>query len=248
MRNAKILAIVVMCFAVGLLGSVASAQTYFSDDFNTPNQSEEKWHPLYGQWEFEDDEYHQILNGLNCMSVISDEYWDDSWSEYTFEVRANKISGAEGFLIMFRCMGQMQPRDVALQDHPPRMQDDAANLQYWWNLGGWANVRSQVESWGGRAGANTNHIIDTDRWYDIKIVNTPEKYTLFLDGDEIASVDDNTQNGAGRVGLATWSTTARFDDVIVHGTGGLSGEAVEPVGKLATSWARVKSRVLTNWF
>ncbi len=243
MRNAKILTIVVMCFAVGLMGSVASAQTYFSDDFNNPGQSEGKWHPLYGQWEFEDDEYHQLLNAVNCMSVISDEYWDDSWNEYTFEVRANKISGAEGFLIMFRCMGRMQPRDVVLQDHTPRMQDDAVSLQYWWNLGGWANVRSQVESWGGIAGANTNHTIDMDRWYEIKIVNTPSNYTLFLDGDEIASVNDKTQNGAGRVGLATWSTTARFDDVIVYGPAGPSAQLVEPARKLATSWARVKSRL-----
>ncbi len=243
MRNVRTLAIVVICFAFGLMGSVASAQTYFSDDFNNPDESEGKWHPLYGQWEFEDDEYHQLLNAVNCMSVVSDDYWDDSWNEYTFEVKANKISGAEGFLIMFRCMGQMQPRDVMLQDHPPRMQDDAVNLQYWWNLGGWANVRSQVESWGGMAGANTNHTIDMDRWYEIKIVNTPEKYTLFLDGDEIASVNDKTQNGAGRVGLATWSTTARFDDVIVYGSSGPSAQAVEPAQKLATSWARVKSRL-----
>jgi hypothetical protein len=243
MRSAKILTIAVICIAAGLTGGAADAQTYFSDNFDNLKESERKWHPLFGQWEFKDSEYHQLLNAVNCMSVVSDEHWNDDWDNYTFEVRASKIGGAEGFLIMFRCMGQMQPRGVVLKDHPPRMQEDKANLEYWWNLGGWANARSQVESWGGKAGVFTNHTIETDKWYEIRIVNTPNSYTCILDGEEIGTVDDNTQNGRGRIGLATWSTTARFDDVIVYGPNGPSGEAVEPMEKLATSWARVKSRL-----
>jgi len=243
MKIVTILVVAVLCIVIGLAGvaATANAQTYFADNFDNPDESEKKWHPLFGQWEFEKDEYHQLLNAVNCMSVVSDEFWNDDWTEYTFEVRASKIGGAEGFLIMFRCMGRMQPRDVALQDHPPRMEKDNVSLEYWWNLGGWANVRSQVESWGGRAGVFTNHTIETDRWYEIKIVNTPDSYTCILDGEEIGTVDDNTQGGHGRVGLATWSTTARFDDVIVYGPNGPSGEAVEPTGKLAVTWASIKS-------
>jgi hypothetical protein len=239
MKNCRILFVV----AVVLIGmiTIANAQNYFEDNFDNPEESEKKWHPLFGQWEFEDNEYHQLLNAVNCMSVISDEYWDDDWTEYTFEVKANKMGGAEGFLIMFRCMGIMQPRDVVLKDPPERMAADPASLQYWWNLGGWANVRSQVESWGGKAGVFTNHTIDTDRWYDIKIVNTPSSYTLYLDGEEVGTMDDNTQDGRGRVGLATWSTTARFDDVVVYGSEGLGGEAVEPGGKVTITWASIKS-------
>lgn len=243
MRISKIVFVAVVCIAIGLVGvaTIANAQTYFADNFDNPDESEKKWHPLFGQWEFEDNEYHQLLNAVNCMSVVSDEHWDDDWSNYTFELRANKISGAEGFLIMFRCMGRMQPRDVVLKDPPPRMGEDETSLQYWWNLGGWANVRSQVESWGGKAGAFTNHTIETDEWYEIKIVNTATDYTLYLNGEEIATVDDDTQDGKGRVGLATWSTTARFDDVVVYGPAGPSGEAVEPTQKLATTWTRIRS-------
>ena len=121
------------------------------------------------------------------------------------------------------------------------MADDPGSLQYWWNLGGWANVRSQVESWGGTGGANSNHTIATDEWYDIKIVNTPDSYTLYLNDEEVATVNDGTQDGRGRIGLATWSTTARFDDVIVYGPDGPSAEAVEPGGKVTTTWAHIKS-------
>lgn len=236
--------IIYLLFAVIMASIVlnfANAQTYFADSFDNPNESQKKWVDIYGQWEFKNKEYHQLMNAVNCMSVVADEYWNDDWNNYTFEVRANKISGAEGFLIMFRCMGRMQDRGVPLRAHPPRMEKQTA-LQYWWNLGGWGNVRSQVESWGGVAGANTGHTIDTDRWYKIKIVNTPNDYTLFLDDKEIASVKDSTREGKGRIGLATWSTLARFDDVVVYGPKGLS-QAVKPEEKVTTTWAFVKSKL-----
>lgn len=229
------------CIVMGFSAlGVADAQTYFADNFDNPDESQKKWVVIYGQWEFKNKEYHQLANAINCMSVVADEYWDDNWNNYTYELRANKISGAEGFLIMFRCMGRMQDRGVILEAHPPRMEKQPS-LQYWWNLGGWGNVRSQVESWGGIAGAHSGHTIETDRWYEIKIVNTPNDYTLYLDGKEIASVKDSTQEGKGRIGLATWSTVARFDDVVVYGPKGPSQQAVRPMAKVATTWAYIKS-------
>jgi len=242
MVTAKMLIFVLICVAVAYSAVIhnVAAQTLFSDNFDNPDESQKKWVDIYGQWEFKNNEYHQLQNAVNCMSLVSDEYWKDDWNDYTFELKANKISGAEGFLIMFRCMGKMQPRDVALRDHPQRMGNDKVSLQYWWNLGGWANVRSQVESWGGKAGANTNDTIKTDEWYDIKIVNTPKKYTLYLNGKEVASVDDDTQDGRGRVGLATWSTLARFDDVVVYGPNGISKMPVDREEKTAVTWAYIK--------
>ena len=84
------------------------------------------------------------------------------------------------------------------------------------------NTRSQVESWGGKAGAHSNHTIDEKDWYNIKIVNTPDNYTVILDDEEVAKVDDDTEGGVGRVGLATWRTVANYDDVVVYGPDGPS--------------------------
>lgn len=237
--------ILLFCILFVLLNisKITNSQTYFSDNFDKPEESEKKWVDIYGQWEFNDKEYHQLMNAVNCMSLVSDEYWNEDWADYTFEVKANKIDGAEGFLIMFRCMGLMQPRDVALREHPARMQKQQA-LQYWWNLGGWANTRSQVETWGGGvAGANTNHTIKANEWYDIKIVSTPNDYTLYLNGEKVATVKDSTQGGKGRIGLATWSTRARFDDVLVYGPQGPK-LSIDISGKTTTKWAKIKSRNL----
>jgi len=240
MKISRILFIAVPCIAIGIV-TIAVAQTYFEDNFDNSAKSKEKWVDLYGQWEFKDKEYHQLQNAVNCMSVVSDKYWDDDLNDYTYEVKGNKISGAEGFLIMFRCMGQMQARGVALRAHPPEMAK-LPSLEYWWNLGGWGNSRSQVESWGGKAGANSNHTIDTDKWYEIKIVNTPKDYTVILNGEEVAKVDDPAQDGKGRIGLATWSTLARYDDVIVYGSEG-PGKSVDRKGKTSTTWANIKFRL-----
>ncbi|GIX07841.1 MAG: hypothetical protein KatS3mg115_2244 [Candidatus Poribacteria bacterium] len=221
----------------------AFAQTYFYDNFDDPNESEKKWVPLYGLWEFADGEYQQLQNAVNCMSVVADEYWDEAWNDYTFEVLANKIAGAEGWLIMFRCQGMMQPRDVVLNDHPPRMADLRPSVQYWWNIGGWNNTRTGVERWidGARVeqGFREGHSIQSNQWYHIKIVNTPTGYELYLDDELFAQVEDNTNDGKGRIGLATWNTTSRFDEVIVYGPDGPS-LPVSPKGKLAAVWAELK--------
>lgn len=72
--------IIYLLFAVIMASIVlnfANAQTYFADNFDNPNESQKKWVDIYGQWEFKNKEYHQLLNAVNCMSVVADEYWND---------------------------------------------------------------------------------------------------------------------------------------------------------------------------
>ena len=65
------------------IATLAMSQTYFEDNFDDPKASEKKWVPLFGDWEFKSDEYHQLQNLVNCMSVVADEFWDDKWNDYT---------------------------------------------------------------------------------------------------------------------------------------------------------------------
>ena len=230
--------ILLCCFVLSIT-NVAMSQIYFEDNFDNANKSENKWVPLFGDWKFTDDEYHQDSGNTNCMSVVADDFWDEEWNEYTYEVRGNKKGGAEGFLIMFRCQGIMVDRGQQLAKHPPRMQGQAT-LEYWWNLGGWNNTTSKVESWGGVASPNSNHTIATGDWYDIKIVNTPTGYTLYLNDEKIGkTINDTTKDGVGRIGVATWSTQAKYDDVLVYGPDGPL--PVDPKGKIATAWGFLKA-------
>ncbi len=232
--------ILLCCFTFGM-ATVAMSQIYFEDNFDNVNQSKKKWAPLWGDWEFKDKEYHQLSNDTNCMSIVTDDYWDEEWNDYTYEVSGNKIGGAEGFLIMFRCQGTMGGRGKNLAAHPPRMQNQPM-LQYWWNLGGWNNSISRMEVWDKgvhRLEAESNHIIDTDKWYSIKIVNTPTSYTLFIDDEKVETVDDDTRDGVGRIGVAVWGTAAKYNDVLVYGPDGPL--PVNPKGKVATAWGLLKA-------
>ena len=236
----KTIALSLMLVLIVGLTTTIVPQTYFEDNFDDAKKSDKKWNPLFGQWDLKDKEYIQSLQLVNSMSLVTDEFWKEEWNDYTFEVKGNKIGGAEGFLIMFRCRGMMEPRGQALLKHPGRMQKQKPSLEYWWNLGGWGNSRSKVESWGGIGGADSKHTIKDDTWYEIKIVNTPKDYTVILNGKEVAKVKDGAQDGVGRIGLATWATKARYDNVIVYGPDGPSAP-VKANSKAALTWGYLKN-------
>ncbi|MAT74797.1 hypothetical protein CMK14_06535 [Candidatus Poribacteria bacterium] len=236
----KTIALSLMLVLIVGLTTTVVPQTYFEDNFDDAKKSDKKWNPLFGQWDLKDKEYIQSLQLVNSMSLVTDEFWKEEWNNYTFEVKGNKIGGAEGFLIMFRCRGMMEPRGQALLKHPGRMQKQKPSLEYWWNLGGWGNSRSKVESWGGIGGADSKHTIKDDTWYEIKIVNTPKDYTVILNGKEVAKVKDGSQDGVGRIGLATWATKARYDNVIVYGPDGPSAP-VKANSKAALTWGYLKN-------
>jgi alpha-L-arabinofuranosidase len=85
---------------------------------------------------------------------------DKSWKDYSLTLKARKISGAEGFLILFH-----------IGDNDDRT---------WWNLGGWGNSQDAIESSGiidGKAGH-----IETDHWYDIKVTVSGKSVKCWLDG------------------------------------------------------------------
>ncbi len=126
-----------------------------------------------GVWSSKGGIIHQDSTGENLRAVLNNEDAMVGVENYTLELKAQKVTGNEGFLIMFGCKGK--------------------NL-YWWNLGGWANTQSAVEKGtaSGRStiGDTTAIKIDTGKWYDIKIEVTGESYKCYLDGKLIHEFTD----------------------------------------------------------
>lgn len=94
---------------------------------------------------------------------------DTSWSNYTYTVKAKKLSGSEGFLIPFAVKDQKS--------------------FYHWNIGGWNNTRSVVEE---ALGGTKNIVSDIrnvniqiNRWYEIKVVVNEDTITCYLDDKEM---------------------------------------------------------------
>ncbi|MGN1235097.1 MAG: alpha-L-arabinofuranosidase C-terminal domain-containing protein, partial [Christensenellaceae bacterium] len=95
-------------------------------------------------------------------------FGDNTWSDYTFTVKATKTGGVEGFIIPF-CVG------------------DPDNF-YHWNIGGWSNTVSCLESATGGvkhgqvAGTVKDIAVETDHEYEIKIVVSGNNAKCYLDG------------------------------------------------------------------
>ena len=83
-----------------------------------------------------------------------------------YGVRARKIAGNEGFLIVFGDRGK-------------------GNL-YWWNVGGWGNTQHGIERRVGKNSverlATTQGHIEHNRWYDLRVELKPGSIRCYLDG------------------------------------------------------------------
>jgi hypothetical protein len=79
------------------------------------------------------------------------------------------------------------------------------------------------------------------------------RYAVVIEGDDVVIYDDNDEEmnrhsfpkmPVGPIGLANEATNTHFDDFMVSGPQVLDGGklAVKPVGKLATTWGKVKNK------
>jgi len=95
------------------------------------------------------------------------------WTDYSYSLKARKVSGAEGFLIPFH------------------FQDGANHI--WWNLGGWGNTHSAFEILTGgnyMQFGNTPTTIETGRWYDIRIDVKGRQIRGYLDGNLLVDTEE----------------------------------------------------------
>ena len=240
----------ICCIVLLLFVSPTTAQILFEDNFAKPNQSMEKWTFLQGGWEVKGGSLSQNNPEGRTIAVVSDDFWDDTWNDYIFELTAKKLRGGNGVRIFWRINDDLQPgpgrddpRSFTL-DGPAkgRLADEKARIKFWWELG-WENKESFVlRDLRGvtsiKDGTETKHKLGRESLH-IKIVNQGSIMQLFLDGEMIFDGKDINGNKKGRVGVGTEATVASFDDVFVTG---LKGRSVEPGDKLTTSWGLLKTR------
>lgn len=117
------------------------------------------WQPDNGRWSVEDGAYRQGRRGQG-FSYLG----DADWSDYTLTLKARKLNGAEGFMVVFgRKPGE----------------------RYWWNLGGWGNTQHGIEFNQTPVGRPVRGQIETNRWYDVKIELAGQRIRCYLDGEMI---------------------------------------------------------------
>lgn len=127
------------------------------------------WKLQNGNWNVKDGVLTQSAEAENVIARFP----NDNWSDYTLSLKARKLGGEEGFLILAGVKGD---------DH------------LWWNLGGWRNTRSAFErSFGGskyEVGQPTEDKIETGRWYDIRLEIKGDVVKAYLDNRLVGEIKD----------------------------------------------------------
>lgn len=118
--------------------------------------------PSLGTWKVQDGALRQTGTEEPSQAYAG----DASWRNYTLTLKARKISGVEGFLVL---VGRRSNGDFI-----------------WWNIGGWGNTQGALEMGIGDGksvmGRQVRSTIETGRWYDLKVEYSQERIRCYQDG------------------------------------------------------------------
>lgn len=131
-----------------------------------------------GDWNMQDGALRQTVARDNSRALAGDR----SWTDYTLELKARKLGGSEGFLVLFHVKNDQQ--------------------RSWWNVGGWGDTQDAVEM-DETMDAKPSHI-ETGRWYDLKVQARGDRIQCWLDG---RLVHDLTE--PGRITHPLYASAAR---------------------------------------
>ena len=155
-----------------------------------------------GKWTIEDDTIVQSMIADNVRLVFGDK----DWSDYEYSLEAKKTDGAEGFLILFRVLNDEE--------------------FYWYNIGGWSNVRSGLEKgWKDRRwgiiGQTVDGGIETGKWYRVRVRCEGAHFQVWLGGKKLLDfTDEDNPHLKGSVGIGTWNTKAKYRNINVKSLDG----------------------------
>ncbi len=191
-------------------------QVLFNEDLT---QGTGRWKFLGGgDWKAVDGALRQTAEKEFVRALAGDR----NWTNYTLTLQARKISGAEGFLILFRIRGDED--------------------RTWWNIGGWNNTADAIEA-GGQLGRKSGSV-ETGRWYDLKVVVTGHHVQCYRDG----KLEHDLDFDAGGDVESLYAVTARDNktgdlilkvvnvnpkpletEIIMHGAANLTGKGTATI-------------------
>lgn len=129
-------------------------ETLYSSDFS---KGLDGWKTSGGKWEVVDGALRQSGKEEGAKALVG----DPKWENYTLTLKARKLSGDEGFLILFG------------------MPDE--ETKSWWNVGGWENTEHGFQA-PFVVGDNVPGKVESHRWYDIKVELDGDTIRAYLDG------------------------------------------------------------------
>lgn len=121
-----------------------------------------------GKWLVTEGAYRQADSNAVSTAYAGEK----GWADYTLTLRARKLDGVEGFIIVVRNSGP--------------------GSQVQWNLGGWGNRQHGIQALSGgqeRIVKQVPGMIEKGRWYDIRIELKGERVDCYLDNQLVQTAD-----------------------------------------------------------
>jgi alpha-L-arabinofuranosidase len=142
-------------------------KTLFASSPTAPLQG---WRQIAGKWDANNGALEQTQIGTEIRATAGDGHWQN----YTLSLKAQKLRGNEGFLVLFHVRGR--------------------KTYDWFNVGGWGNSAAGLEETrdGSRAalGESVPFKVDTGRWYDIRVELQGADIKCYVDDKLIVQATD----------------------------------------------------------
>lgn len=148
------------------VGSWHTQVEYTDITVTAPNGNQlltaDPWVSMNGEWRVQGNVIAPVLPDAETWTVTG----DLGWTDYTIHLRARKLGGQEGFIVLWHAA-------------------DGRNYN-WWNVGGWGNTLARCEAAvdGNRQsyGVGTPFAVEARRWYDLRLEVTGHCMRGFVDG------------------------------------------------------------------
>jgi len=217
----SILSALLMIFALALSSGA------LLDDFDDGNF--DGWKVQAGDWKVENGEL-KFSAGGNCGASL---YYEDGaeWTDYEFEVDI-KLANASDFPGGIRVrLDQGTGESYFTWVYP------AQNIMVSYVATAWDCNANK-----GQAAKENWEAPKEGKWGKLKMVVNGDVIESWWNGEEILSIKDKSWK-KGTIALMTYNQDVYFDNARAAGKGiPLSpGEAVEPGGKVTTTWGKIKT-------
>ena len=244
-----------------ILPSLTQAQKIlFEDNFDKSKDKLNgtgKWHTVSGAWIIKNGRLVQNQRNGKNLILVSDGHWDEEWNDYWF-YSTIKLAAGESPLLVWRFHSDEGAGFAGKDALPPLMQKSLRRHVIYWALNRdgkrsvvHRHIRHITKEFE-KTETKTQLAKGTDYW--IKIENHPKGYRFFLTdngaaavsgnyGPPLVDVKDINISGEGRIGFGTQEAIIEVDNVYVTEPAS-NPFAVEAQGKLATTWGRLKSRII----
>jgi alpha-L-arabinofuranosidase len=159
----------------GVKVTAPDGEVLFESDF-TENSDGWTFHGP-GDWSVADGALRQSAQREFVRALAGDR----SWTDYDLTLKARKVAGREGFLILYHIRGDED--------------------RTWWNIAGWENTQHAAELGGTQDPKRGS--VETGRWYDIRIEVRGPSVKCYLDDELVHDVKNTLAVTSGLYASAT---------------------------------------------